>query len=416
MKNPIVSRRTLTTAAITAPLLFGCTPATHPGGYTDERGRTMVAWTMWAGGTDERQSWQEAANTVEEQHSDISIELQTSSFQDYFTNIGTRIAGDAAPCLLSMQSLRLGTFEQAMLPLNDLISSHSLDTSAFDANSLEALQSGDQQMALPYDNGPILMLYNKDMFNASGLEEPEADWTIADFEEMAKALTHGSHFGYSAFPNSEPMLSMMLTYNGAMAVTQDRQLTLTTPEMVEAFNWYTSLVHEAGVAPPISGNTDVALDQFLAGNAAMVPTGPWSILNVNAQADFEVGLIPLPAGEGGSRTLSAGSGFGISESCPVPEETFQALMVLTGPDVLTTLAQEGRAFPARTQAQPAWYANAPEGSEDALTAALQVATPLITTTNWTQVANGIGQYGGQAFNGEESPASVLEQLQSEYGN
>ena len=409
-----LSRRTLTAAMLAGPLLASCSPAVDPGGHVDSSGHATVSWTMWSGGSEERQSWQDAARTVGREHSNLTVELQTSAFEDYFTNLGTRIAGDAAPCVVSMQSLRLGTFDDAMLPLDDLISESGLDLAAFDDNALEALQSEGRQMALPYDNGPILMLYNRDMFEASGVPAPGAGWTIEDFEEAARSLTQGTQFGYSAFPNSEPMLSMLLSYNGATAVTDDRRLTLDSPAMIEAFSWYSGLVRDLGVAPEISGNTDVALDQFLAGNAAMVPTGPWAILNVNAQADFTVGLVPLPVGSNGPATLSAGSGFGISTSCPVVDEAFLAVTSLTGPDTLEALASEGRAFPSRTAPQASWYANAPAGSEEALTAALDTATPLVTSENWTQVAEGIAQYGGQAFNGEKDPQSVLRILQDEY--
>ena len=415
MPAPTLSRRSLAAATAAVTGLAACSPQSPPGGRTDSAGRTTVSWTMWSGGTEERTSWERAAATVTEEHPEIGVELQTTAFQDYFTNIGTRIAGDAAPCVLSMQSLRLGTFEEAMLPLDDLIAEHDLDLSAFDTTGLEALQSQGRQMALPYDNGPILMLYNRDALAAAEVPEPQAGWTIDEFEETIRALTSGGRFGYSAFPTGDTMLAMLLSFNGATAVTEDRRLTLDTPEMIEAFTWYTSLVHELGVAPEISGNTDVALDQFLAGNAAMTPTGPWAILNVNAQAAFEVGLVPLPVGTHGPATLSAGSGFGIAASCPVIEEAFLAVTSLTGPAVLEALAAEGRAFPSRTAPQSAWYANAPEGSEAALSAALETATPLVTTDNWSQVADGIAQYCGQAFNGEKSPGDVLALLQDEFG-
>lgn len=404
----------LVAALLSVTLLASCAGDANPGGGTDEQGKTTLSWAMWSGGSEEQQAWLDAAAVVEREHPDIKIELQTSAFENYFTNLGTRIAGDAAPCLVSMQSLRLGTFEETMLPLDDYIAESELDAEEFDPNALQALQSDGKQMALPYDNGPILMLYNKDMFRAAGVAEPDADWTIDDFESKAAKLTRDRKYGYVAFPNSEPMLSMLATYNGASAVTSDRQLSLDTPEMVEAFDWYTGLVRDHHWSPEISGNTDFTSDQFLAGNAAMVATGPWDILNVDAQADFEVGLVALPAGPDGSKTLSAGSGFGIAKSCPVPDQAFKALQVLTGQEVLNDLAVQGRAYPARIAAQNAWYENAPAGSEAALTAALEGATPLVTTQNWTEVADGIGQYGGQAFNGEKRPGEVLGLLQREF--
>lgn len=394
--------------------LAACSSDRESGGKSDARGKTTLAWSMWSGGSDEQQAWQKVATTVHKKHSDIHLDLQTSAFEDYFTRLGTRIAGDEAPCLVSMQSLRLGTFAETMQPLDDLISRSRIDLSEFDSNSLKALKSDGKQVALPYDNGPILILYNKDMFKKAGIAEPDADWTVKDFERIAKKLTRNRKYGYKAHPNGQEMLSMLVTYNGAKSVSHNGKLQLNSPAMVDAFSWYTGLVRDKHVAPEISGVTDDSTDQFIAGNVAMVPTGPWDILSVNSQADFKVGIARLPRGRHGSKTLSAGSGFGISRSCHVPEKAFEALQVLTGPKVLSFLADEGRAFPARAGAQDAWYRSAPAGSKDALNSALKTARPMLTTANWNDIEEGISQYGGQAFNGENTPGEVLRQLQHEF--
>lgn len=414
-----VTRRGAFKAACSAALcgvvpLASCHAHSDSGGRTDARGNTTLSWSMWSGGSDEQRAWVKAAEAVHREHPRITVELQTSAFADYFTRLGTRIAGDEAPCLVSMQSLRLGTFAETMRPLDAMIAQSSINPADFDANALKALQSDGKQIALPYDNGPILILYNKDMFQKAGVREPTANWSMKDFERIAKELTHNHKFGYIARPTGQEMLSMLLSYNGARAVTQDGHLQLDSSAMVEAFTWYTSLVHGKRVAPQISGDTDDSTDQFIAGNVAMVATGPWDILSVNAQADFKVGLVRLPAGRNGSKTLSAGSGFGISGSCDIPDKAFEALQVLTGQKVLNFLAEQGRAFPARLAAQNAWHKSAPAGSKAALTSSLKTAKPMMTTSNWNDVETGIGQYGGQAFNGEESPRKVLSQLQHEF--
>jgi ABC-type glycerol-3-phosphate transport system substrate-binding protein len=52
------------------------------GGGTDASGRTTLTWTMWSGGTAERDAWQKAADAVHTAHPDITVTLQTTSFDD----------------------------------------------------------------------------------------------------------------------------------------------------------------------------------------------------------------------------------------------------------------------------------------------------------------------------------------------
>ena len=37
----------------------------------------------------------------------------------------------------------------------------------------------DRQYGIPYDHGPIIMGYNKDLFDAEGLAYPAEDWTLS---------------------------------------------------------------------------------------------------------------------------------------------------------------------------------------------------------------------------------------------
>ncbi|MFC3999098.1 ABC transporter substrate-binding protein [Nocardiopsis sediminis] len=393
----------------------GCAPDDSAGGSTDASGHTTLNWMMWSGGTAERDAWQRAADAVTEARPDITVNLETTSFDDYFTKIGTRMAAESAPCIVSAQSLRLGAIQEGMRPIDDLIEARGTDLGGFEPAALEGLAADGRQYALPYDSGPLIMLYNKDRFAEAGVPEPEPGWTIDDFEAAAHELTAGDDHGVSAFPSDTQMFPLVLTYSGAQPVTPDRTLALDSAPIVDGVTWYTELVHDQQVAPPLAGNDSLfPVNQFVAGNTAMVVDGPWDILNVSSQTDFELGMVPLPAGPDGSRTLSAGSGFGVSRSCPVPEQAYAAIEILTGQDVLTDLAASGRAFPARTAAQQAWLDNAPAGAGAALSAASATAEPLRTTANWTQVTTDLIQYGVPAFNGATPAADILRQVQSEH--
>ncbi|MGW4956371.1 ABC transporter substrate-binding protein [Nonomuraea sp. NPDC004186] len=384
------------------------------GGSKASNGAVTLTWSMWASGTEDRDAWQKVADEVTKKYPNIKITLETSPFNDYFTKLGTRLAGGSAPCIVSMQSLRTGGYVNGMLPLDELVKKNSLDTGDFDSSIMAGLASGGKQYALPYDVGSLIVTYNKDMFKAAGVAAPKVGWSMADFEATAKKLTTGGKYGFVAYPIDLPMFSMILSQTGAEPVDASGKLTLTSEQMATGFQWYADLVAKAGVAPKVPGVDNNFPDtQFLNGNVAMQVNGPWAVLSLKEQAKFGVGLATIPAGPNGSKTYSAGSGFGISQSCQYPDEAFKAISVMTSADVLGQLATIGRAYPARKSVQNKWYENAFEGAKEVLDAANASATPFRTTSSWDQVSKLLAQYGVPVFNGQGTAADVLKQVQQQ---
>jgi len=408
----------LIAAGVTVTALAACGSndgsGSASGGSTDDSGNTTLQWSMWSGGTAEKDAWQAAADAVNAANPAITVDLETSSFDDYFTKMGTRIASGSAPCIVSLQSLRLGALQDGLLPLDDLISSTGFDTSDFVPAALEGLAADGQQYGIPYDNGPMLMLYNKDRFEEAGVDEPTSGWTQDDFVAAAKKLTTDGKYGFSAYPSDLVMFSHLLSMSGQQPVSQDGELQLDNADLQAAAQEYADLVATEKVAPELAGNDSTfPYNQFIAGTTAMVVDGPWDLLSIQSQSDFEIGAVELPAGPDGSKTLSAGSGFGISKTCSVPEQAFEAIQTITSTEQLSQLAADGRAFPSRVSAQDPWYDNAFDGAQQALEDASATAEPMRTTSNWSQVATDVIQYGVPAFNGSTTMKDVLDQVQAQ---
>lgn len=396
-------------------LLAGCGGGDQSsGGSKAGDGSVTLTWSMWASGTEDRNAWQKVADEVTAANPKLKITLDTAPFTDYFTKLGTRLAGGSAPCIVSMQSLRTGGYTGGMLPLDDLIAKNKFDVGDFDKSIMAGLASGGKQYALPYDLGSLVVTYNKDMFQAAGVPAPKVGWTMADFEAAAKTLTRNGKYGFAAYPVDVYMFPMLLSRTGAEPVDASGQLALTSDPMVTAFQWYADLAAKAAVAPKVPGVDNAFPDtQFLNGNVAMSVNGPWSVLSLKQQAKFNVGLATIPAGPNGSKTYSAGSGFGIAKSCQYPDQAFQAISLMTSAKVLGELGTLGRAYPARKSVQDQWYQNAFAGAKEVIDAANASATPLRTTNNWDQVTKLLAQYGVQVFNGQASAADVLKQVQQQ---
>jgi ABC-type glycerol-3-phosphate transport system substrate-binding protein len=375
-----------------------------------------LTWFMWSSSEAEVTAWKHVAALVTEKYPDITVEFQTAAFLDYWTKLPALAASGRLPDIVSLQSLRFPGVAQLIEPLDGRIQADHFDTGAFAPSILSSFRRGGKQMALPYDFGPLVLYYNHDMFVKAGLALPKPGWTAAEFMADAKALTKDGVYG--AVVSTPDAFMAFATSEGATFVDAQGQVDFSNPGIVKAFGDYVSLVSVDKVAPlfPASGtqSSTVANGRFTSGGVAMYVDGPWQLINVKKKAEFTVGLAPLPARAAGSISISAGSGFGISAGSRHKEEAWKAIQVMTGPDAERYLAENGRAFAARTEDQKYWFDTAASGvvgAREAIDAAQQTAKPYVTTANWATVASLFEQYAPLAFSGAQPPQKVLETIQ-----
>lgn len=409
-ESQLVVRRALVGALASLLLLTAC-----GGGGGGGSGSVTLQWFMWTGSPQEVTAWKHLASMVTQAHSNIHIEFMTSSFTDYWTKLPTLSASGTLPCLLSLQSLRTAGYADNFMPLDSYISKDKFDKGAFDSSIVQGLSYKNHQLALPYDFGPLVVFYNQDEFQKAGLSDPSNNWTFSEFMADAKKLTQGSQYGFGASPSPDTWFPFALS-DGASYLDGSGKLDLTNPGLGRAFQ--TAVVDMARgqhVSPqwPSAADPQYAQEQWMAGTTAMHVNGPWQIINFKSQAKFKFGIAPIPRGSQGSTTLSAGSGFGISKTCKNPDQAWQAIQVLTGPDAEKYLASNGRAFAARTSDQQYWYSTAGQEFKPPLQAALTNARPYRTTPNWNQVSNLMLRYGVAAMNGQMSATEALSQAQSQ---
>jgi len=408
-ETPVKSKFLVVAAISTAVLaLVGCSAPASSG--SESSGKTTINWSVWAGSEAETAAWQHLADLVHTKEPSITVKLQTASWNDYWTKLPTQLAGADAPCIAGMQMARLQQFTQHLIPLDDKLAGAGIKSADFDPSIMKALQSSGKQKAIPYDLGPWILFYNKDQFAAAGLTEPANGWKIAEFEADAKALTTGGKYGFAVNNTIDQPNIWGPTIAGVQAVSKDGRLDVTSSGVRKTLDWYAGLVRTDKVAAPLTAEaTDGA--QFLAGNAAMYVTGPWDMINVKAQAKFGVGVVTIPAGSKGVATAVGGSGFGITTKCATPGAAAKALAILTGPDALSYLGSEGRAFPARIAEQSTWYSSAVAGAKSTMEAALKTGVPYLSTPTWTQAGLSWSQGVVSVVNGETSSKSFLSSVQ-----
>jgi len=412
-----MDKKLLVAAAAGASLvmvLAGCSQAEPKAAAADAP--VTLDWSMWGNSQAETDGWQAVADMVHQADPNITLKLSTAPWGDYWTKMPTQIAGGAGPCIAGVQSSHTASFSKFLQPLDEQIKANSVDLSEFDEGIIGALKNDGKQMALPYDFGPTIIYYNKDAFAGANLPMPANGWTTDQFLSAAKSLSSGDKFGFAADIAIDAMAAWAPSVGGTQLATKDGKLDASSAGIAKTLTWYSGLVKDKVSSPMVSGGTATPVSKFLAGNAAMMVGGPWDMVNIKGTAKFDVGVVTIPAGDGGAVTTTGGSGFGVTASCKNPEAAAKAISLITGPDVEGYLAESGRAFPARTAEQDKWYTNAVAGSKETLEAAAPSGMPGYATSNWDEVNAAWLQGVVTVMNGDAPVQPFLDGIQKQFGN
>lgn len=383
-------------------------------GATGSGEEVTLRWSMSADSQAEVDVWNHLADMVHEEYPNITVIFESTPYRDYYNKLNTQAASNDLACIAGLQAQRVSDVGSLFVDLTPYFEQTGFDIGEYAPSIVEGLQAESAQLAVPYDLGPLIIYVNKDMFEAAGLEVPGATWTEEEFLEAATALTKDGSYGWAANGSPDAWLGWALTLGGSYMA--DGKPTLTDPGVVAGFEREVDLVtkHKVAQAPDATGTSGGASDLWRSGRAAMYIDGPWQLINARTTVSFDVGLTTLPTIDGTSITTMSGTGFGITATCDQPDEAWQAISVIIGPEAQQYIADEGRGYPAYVAAQASWYETAGvDGAKEAIETALATVDTYPTPPGWQQVSALLNQYSTEAFNGSKTPAEVLELVQSQ---
>lgn len=295
----------------------------------------------------EMQAFRDLADQFLEVNPDVVVEIKQPNFFE-----GTPTMKDIAEASDCFQWFP-GNFndletQDALLTLDPFLDADAdIDGGDFYPAVMEAFTAQGQTWGLPGQINITLIEYDKDLFDAAGVDYPQNDWTTDDFLAAAVALTQGDgetkQYGYVPDLFEPADMLNMLDRLGAKLIDDSSDpptLTLDDPATIEAVRWYTGLTTEHDVKPVLMTSLTGAavtavqerqtlLDQ---GRAAMWTNSAYNvILGQDEEGESNTGAVPLPAGTGDA--LGSGyqnvTGYFISAGTEARESCWQWIKYLT---------------------------------------------------------------------------------------
>jgi multiple sugar transport system substrate-binding protein len=292
--------------------------------------------------------YRDLADQFQAAHPDVVIDVKTLDLMSGSTPDLPEMA-ETADCFQWYPSFQAAENREAILNLEPFLDADpSFTTDDFFPNVLEQFTWQGQLWGLPADLTPYIIEYNKDLFDAAGLDYPSVDWTTDDFLTLAVALTQGEdeakQYGFVAEVYELNDLLFMLERLGAKLVDQDADppaLTFNDPATVEAVGWYANLTTEHGVKPVFltditklmgAGTAYMEREALINdGRAAMWITSGATAALFGERAGLDIGAAPLPIGEEAAGGGYAGaSGYFISSQTENRQACWQWITFLTG--------------------------------------------------------------------------------------
>lgn len=258
---------------------------------------TLEFWGGWTGPDGDVMA--ELVKQWNTENPDVQVNLTVQQWSPLFDAFMVSASAEEAPDILAMHPQEMPQFAELGLlsPLDDIVASSEVINpenylpSAWNPNNYKGVQ-----YAIPLDLHMHGLYYNKDLFEAAGIDSPPA--TGDELLETARLLTvdaAGLHpgddgfdpenvvqYGINMHTNHHAFFQWwsLLNQQGGQIISDDgTACAIDTGKGAKAWQFLQDLVYVHHVAP--QGQTDYARD-FLSGRTAMLIDGPWQIGSMEA--------------------------------------------------------------------------------------------------------------------------------------
>ena len=320
-------KRTAKTAlaiAAVAGLTLGMSACSAP---TEEASGPLTVWVMGDSGAN-------FETLVAD--SGIEVDVVAIPWDAIDEKLTTAVASGNGPDILQIGLSKLATFAEAgaLLPLDSLIADHpDLAPDNFPAGvSGTSTAVNGEIVSIPWTSDTRVLFTRTDILAENGIDAPPATWDELRADAKILAARGEGQYGYY-IPQWDAPLPIEMTWSmGGEVIDADGNVNFDTPEFQKAVDLYTGLYADGSVPT----NSDFDQTQgFISGIAPMLVSGPYLANGVSSAApelDGKWQASPLPAGDGGSISLFAGSNLGIWHNSDQVDQSLALLDYISQPE------------------------------------------------------------------------------------
>lgn len=275
MKN---GKRKILTAAITGILAASVGLVSNP---VVAASKTTINYFTFSAAPDHLGTLKAMVAAFEKKNPKIHVNIQTASYNDYFTKLKTRVAGNQAPDTFELNYENFVTYAAAGTLLNFNTQSakdKAFKKSAYYGKAYDVFAMNGKQYGVPASYSTVVLFYNKDLFKTAGVATPTSSWDWSDEAAASAALKvklpEGTYADYQ--PTQFWEFYKVLGQSGGKFLSADKKQALFNKQPgVTALTWLTSKVAKGYMPTKAQMGTLDDGAMFKAGKLAMLHTGIW---------------------------------------------------------------------------------------------------------------------------------------------
>ncbi len=356
-------------AAPTAAPGAGPTEA-PPTGYAGPE--VTIEYSIW-GDPAEIRSQQAIVDAFHGLNPKITVDVTVSDWDAYWDKLQTGLAGGAAPDVFAMDGPLFYDYQtrDVLLDLKPYIERTGFDLAALAEQGVADFTTPDGgQYGLPRDLNVIALYYNKAMFDAAGVADPDDTWDWDKLVAVGKQLTKDANgdgtidqWGfYTETTDMENYWLSLVWQNGGDVLAADGKTTvLDTLAAAGGIQFLQDLIYKHGIMadPALFAETGDAFEQ---GVAAMESNGSW-LVPTHTAAGIDFGIAPLPVGPAGRATSVNPTGAVVYKGTKAPDAAWEFVKYLAGPAAQEQLMALRASLPVDKSVLAGPYASSFEGAQ-----------------------------------------------------
>lgn len=322
---------------------------------------TEIRFAFW-GDPAEEEAYNAVVESFEAANPEIDVTVDYTPGQgDYYRKIASDFAAGDPPDVYLTNYRQFGQYAAAggLAPIQPYIdASDVLSEDEFYGLALDAFRFGadDELYCLPQNISSLVVYYNQDMFEASGIPLPDDGWSWDTFLAAAQALTQDSdgdgtidQYGVVVEPSMYRMVSFIWGSGGEVVDNTDNPTTLTieSPEAIEGLTKFISLGASGYNVVPTEEEVAAEGDQdrFMRGGAAMYLQSRRPVPTLREIQDFTWNVTSLPVLDQPATVLHSDA-FCMGANTDNADAVWSFIEFAGGSEGQLLLAETGRTVPS----------------------------------------------------------------------
>ncbi|MFJ5833365.1 extracellular solute-binding protein [Streptomyces sp. NPDC093089] len=327
-------------AAVTALALAGCGMLPGGGGQT----KTVSIWLMRDSVSED--FLKRFTEAYEDEHDDVELEVTIQDWTGIGKKVTEAIEGSGGPDVIEVGNTQVAQYADTE-KLFDLTLESVRDLGSEDwvPGLAEPGSIGGSQYGIPWYAANRIVIYNKDLFQDAGIDEPpatRAEW-LTDTEKLNQDGNQGI---YLAGQDWYTLAGFIWDEGGELAVDKGGEWTgaLESPAARRGMAYYKELQSLGSGPKNADEQNPPQADVFARGDVAQLiatPSAVAAILKANPALKDKLGYFPIPGAKAGQpcAVFTGGSDLIIPENAPQRTAAIDVVKALAGEKWQSELAR-----------------------------------------------------------------------------